>query len=120
MFTIEVEKKRKEEMVTFRYLKMFHQECMGGEIAVNESKTTFLSEREVNGYKLPQTNFFYLTCQRCEGGIGIEKQSGGSTEIIKTSIDGQQRNIKGFTMEYIEKKEGFKRDDEDITVVQKN
>ena len=95
MFTIEVEKRGKDDEFKFKDLKMFHHECYGGTIKCDY-----------------QGGYWELSCQRCglETAVHITYRSGVGREdseetinIIKTAIDGRERNIS-----------------DDVRVIQKN
>jgi len=88
MFTIEVKKKEKDEKFSFEGLKMFHQECLGGEIEVNTY--SFLIDDE-------QHEVYALTCNRCGKTIYLLVDSKLPSEIIKTAIDGQKRKSEGIS-----------------------
>lgn len=82
MFIIEVKKKGKDGEFSFKDLEMFHQECYGGKIKVES-----LGDRD-----------WLLTCQRCSqqcelGGKGRED---GIPRIIRTAIDGQEREVSAY------------------------
>ncbi len=89
MFTIEVEKKGKDEEFTFKDLEMFHQECYGGRIEITRSK---LGGSPPAGY--------HLTCQRCkcEKEINIDPDA---VEIVKTAIDKKERKLELSKAPYV-------------------
>ncbi len=85
MFTIEVEKKEKDEEFGFKDLEMYHKECIGGRIkqkpyCINKITSSnqhakdegfgFLKSAEEDGGTI--RNFWGLTCQRCNASIEIE------------------------------------------------
>ena len=72
MFTIEVEKKGKDEEFTLEDLEMYHEECYGG--------------------KIEATDEDLLSCKRCGYFEEIDKDI--ALTIIKTVIDGQERKTK--------------------------
>lgn len=77
-FTIEVEKKGKDEEFGFEDLykeaEVFHEECYGGE-----------TDWEIVRHSLKDWRF---TCQRCRVEVGMFQER---LEVIKTAIDGQKR-----------------------------
>jgi hypothetical protein len=79
MFTIEVEKKKKDEDFSFEDLEMFHQECYGGKIKITQSKLNNFPK----GYN--------LICQRCKSEKEIEISD--VIEIIKTAVDKEEREL---------------------------
>lgn len=95
-FTIEVEKKGKDEEFRFKDLKLFHRECYGGEIRIGETKKLRLIRENI-----PLTE---LECERC-GAVRVIKLF--STEnrlaIIKLAVEGGEELKLG----------------EDITMIQK-
>jgi hypothetical protein len=95
-FTIEVKKKEKDEDFKFEDLEMYHQECYGGEIKIEVTEET--DRNEDIKYAL-----FKLTYTRCHRTIYLNINSNFPAEIIKTSIDGKEREIKGFEIERGEK-----------------
>lgn len=98
-FTIEVKKREREERFGFEDLEMFHQECLGGEIElslVTARICTIVNDSE------PILNFHQLTCTRCNRKAWVIEQSEAPTEIIKTAIDGQKREIEGYQGELLE------------------
>ena len=87
MFTIEVEKRKKDESFGFEDLKMFHQECLGGKIKTQTEEAPLWLELAKGVEKLQ-----VLTCQRCKAKIEIGEGI-HTIEIIKTSIDGKERKL---------------------------
>ena len=75
-FTIEVERKGKDQEFDSNDLKLFHQECGGGHIDIN------FDER-----------WWHLKCGRCHTRISVWAGEAGTASIAKTSIDGQKRSI---------------------------
>jgi len=98
--TILIEKKKEGDHPTFSDLKLYHKECKGGAI-----------EAKHEGRLI--SNDLLFTCRRCHVECRVEKEreSEVKSEIIKTSMDGQPRNI---TVE----KDGNK--DYSISVVQRD
>jgi hypothetical protein len=90
-FTIEVKKKEKDEDFKFEDLEMYHQECYGGKIKIEVTEET---TRGRDKYAL-----FKLTCTRCHRTIYLNINSNSPAEIIKTSIDEEEREIRGFEIE---------------------
>jgi hypothetical protein len=90
-FTIGVKKKEKDEDFKFEDLEMYHQECYGGKITIEVTEKTDSNEDK---YAL-----FKLTCTRCHRTMYLDINSNSPAEIIKTSIDGEEREIKGFEIE---------------------
>ena len=88
MFTIEVEKKGKDEEFGFRHLRLFHQECYGGKIEQNHWE-----EEE-----------WRLICQRCKQKRDIN-EGDQTILIIQTAIDGEKREIKSKNIIIIRKTE---------------
>ena len=83
-FTVEVEKKRRDEDFTFSLLSLFHRECMGGTILKIMS--------DLSG------QYWRLICTRCNAEVGVSQ--GGTISIIKTAIDGEEREIEGYFAGY--------------------
>lgn len=99
MFTIEVEKKKKDQKFGFEDLEMFHKECLEGKIKI-ESATTYTI-----GAPVGEDNCWCLTCQRCGAEIEIIKKNNESIiAVIKTAIDGKERKI-GKEVVIVQKKE---------------
>jgi len=89
-FTIEVEKKGKDEEFGFEDLEMSHKECNGGRV----KQSVF----HVEIYHCWGDGYYparELTCTRCGRTVWIREQSDASAEIITTTIDGQERKIEG-------------------------
>lgn len=100
MFTIEVEKKKKDQKFGFENLEMFHKECLEGNIKI-ESATTYTIGAPVS----VDDNCWCLTCQRCGAEIEIIKKDNKSIiAVIKTAIDGKERKI-GKEVVIVQKKE---------------
>ena len=87
MFTIEVEKREKDEKFKFEDLEMFHQDCYGGKI-----NKKFI-EVEINPEK-KESSLLEIECVCCRQKIWIPENS--IIEIVKTAKDGQERKIKGY------------------------
>ena len=101
-FTIEVKKKEKDEEFSFKDLEMFHQECCGGKIRKKQyyhgigrlSEDKLENPLDINDSAYD--NFvpgWELTCQKC-GVIKLILADPQGINIIKTAIDGEERNIK--------------------------
>lgn len=78
LFTVEVEKKGKDENFIFSILNLFHKECMGGGILTIGD----LSEK-----------YWRLTCTRCNAQNTIRVSVLWTISVIKTAIDGEKREI---------------------------
>ena len=82
MFTIEVKKKGRDEKFDFYDLELFHQDCYKGKI-----KLLSCSSDGTGG-----KGAWLLTCQRCgESRIILVQEH--TAIIIKTAVDGQERNL---------------------------
>ena len=105
MFTIEVGKEEKDKNFSFRVLKMFHQECYGGEITMLECGSSGTGGRGA----------WLLICQRC-GASRIVLAQEHTVIIIATAVDGQERKFEIFT-------DGFREEDKgrggNVTVIQR-
>jgi hypothetical protein len=88
--TIEVKKKEKDEEFKFEDLEMYHEDCYGGRIKIEVTK-----KHEAYGLKRDLT-LYKLTCTRCGREIYLDKNSNSPADIIKTSIDEEERTIEGF------------------------
>jgi hypothetical protein len=98
-FTIEVKKKEKDEDFKFEDLEMYHQECYGGKIKIEVVEVTEVKSAADEG--TPHA-LFKLSCTRCGREIYLDKNSNSPAEVIKTSIDGKEREIDGIQIEYTE------------------
>lgn len=82
MFTIEVEKKEQDEKFSLENLKMFHQECLGGQILYSPSRMHW----EYEGF----------SCERC----GVKKSINPSFSdeerigIIRIVIEGGELKLR--------------------------
>lgn len=102
-FTIEVKKKAKDEEFSFEDLEMFHRECCGGKIKVEEYSFCGGGHRRNGEVFAYADRGIRLICLRC----GLRKILDYKNEeavagLFKTAVDGQKRKLT-----------------EDITVVQK-
>jgi hypothetical protein len=90
-FTIEVEKRGKDEDFDFGDLKMWHRECYGGRIVGRKfDKAEFGPDAEVD---FPEP-VWLLTCQRCHEGRALMREE--PTAIVRTAIDGKPNTFKRF------------------------
>jgi hypothetical protein len=90
--TIEIEKREKGEEFKFEDLLMYHQDCYGGKIKIEViKKQEDLSQRHYNLFK--------LICVRCGREIYLDKDSNSPADVIKTSVDGKEREIDGIQIE---------------------
>lgn len=80
--TILIEKKKEGDHPKFADLKLYHKECKGGSI---ESKH---EGRLISGDLI-------FTCRRCHVECKVEKalENTIKSEIVKTSLDGEERKI---------------------------
>jgi hypothetical protein len=95
--TIEVKKQEKDEEFKFEDLEMYHGDCYGGRIKIEVTE-----KREVFGQtsgRRKWLTFYKLTCTRCGREIYLKKNSNSPADIIKTSIDEEERTIEGFEIE---------------------
>jgi len=72
-FRIEVEKKKSDDIFTFKDLKISHLNCLGGDVCFEDIEGD--SEK--------------IVCQRCKNWELIHQEE--IVEIIKTAIDGKER-----------------------------
>lgn len=121
-FTIEVEKRGKNEDFAFRDLKMWHRECYGGRIVATKfDKAEFVEDAQPKvdehdlsdprsygcvlpmlfdsrpSRPLPHTGSYpdwLLECQRCDDGRALNQ--GEPLEIAKTAVDGKPRTINSY------------------------
>ena len=99
MFTIEVEKKKKDQKFGFEDLVMFHKECLEGKIKIERATT------DIIGAPVGVDNCWCLACQRCGAEIEIIKKDNKSIiAVIETAIDGKERKI-GKEVVIVQKKE---------------
>ena len=82
-FTIEVEKKRKDEEFDFGNLGMFHQECHSGKI-----KSSGIENGDLR-----------LFCRRCGVTCAVTVEERGTVRIARTAVDGQKRKVFGYAGE---------------------
>jgi len=78
MFTIEVEKKDKDNKFDFMSLKMFHQECMGGEI---ERSFIYIGKT------------LHFECKKCGVKRSIGLTDGLRIKIINIAINGGSEEV---------------------------
>ena len=115
MFTIEVEPKGKDQEFSFRHLEMYHKECYGGKINIISTTEDFGHPN--TGFE--DLDFYKLTCTRCGLKTIIKEQSEVPSQIIKTAIDGQKRDVNGFKLQ--EKSHDIGPSDAvDITLIRKS
>ena len=74
MFTVEVEKKAKDEEFNVESLNMWHNDCYRGKFI--KDKYQYISR---------------ITCSRCESKFLIEHSD--MVKIIRTAVDGEKREI---------------------------
>jgi len=88
MFTIEVERKEKDEEFDPEHLKLFHKECYGGKVEARVEP--------VGASVLPLEYEVRVRCQRCGECVKLPysllQEIRGS--IVKTAIDGEERKIR--------------------------
>lgn len=78
-FTVVVERKSPDEQFTADGIKLFHQECGGGQI-------TRTGDEGHTDWK--------LHCRRCRTSAFVEVSKDGTALLMKTAIDGESRQIK--------------------------
>lgn len=86
-FTVKV--KEADEGTSFDELVLSHADCGGGFITTEKIEATI-----GKNYKTPKPkNLLKLECSGCYQKVWIPIQSGGTAEIMKTAVDGQDRTI---------------------------
>ncbi|XOB40208.1 MAG: hypothetical protein ACKKMR_02665 [Candidatus Nealsonbacteria bacterium] len=86
-FTINVEERKGYKKTKFRNLRMFHNECCGGEIKANKFRVNN------NGLTWVFSRYIYLSliCKKCKAGVVIEDDRGSFRKgILSTAVDGQE------------------------------
>ena len=105
-FTIDVEKKGRDEDSTFDELKMRHQECYGGWVEKKQRGTANRGEWASNqfdafnlhlhsAFSIPRVRVPIVTtliCHRCGAKAGLVDEE--VLDIVMTAVDGQQRTTK--------------------------
>jgi len=105
-FTIEVERKVRDEDSTFNELKMRHKECYGGWVGKKQRGIAKRGEWASNqfdafnlhlhsAFSIPRVRVPIVTkliCHRCGAKAGLVDEE--VLEIEKTAVDGQQRTTK--------------------------
>lgn len=92
-FTVEVEKKGKDEDFAFSGLKMWHQECYGGALVQAQKQDSEV----LGGFRFDSTSdtggptLWTLACRRC--GASTWLKDSDVLDIVKTAIDGQKRSL---------------------------
>jgi hypothetical protein len=92
-FTIEVEKRRKDEDFAFSGLKMWHQECYGGALVQAQKQDSEV----LGGFRFDSTSdtdrstLWTLACRRCGASTWLKDDE--VLDIVKTAIDGQKRRL---------------------------
>ena len=93
MFTIEVEKKDKDENFALNSLKMRHKECYGGVIEFDENKDVSSIFYDESFYRF----VFSFNCKRCQQTVAILRDKKTIKEIpfkiALTAMDGEERQL---------------------------
>ena len=103
-FTIEVQKRGRDDDFTFSELEIRHQECYGGWVdkkhrgtAKGEESNQFdaFSYNLHSAFSIPYVRVPIVTtliCRRCGAKAGLADEE--VLDIVKTAVDGQQRTTK--------------------------
>jgi hypothetical protein len=75
-FTVAVERKPPDEQFAAEDIKLFHEECGGGEITRSNDCG------------------WLLRCKRCHISINVEVSKDGTALLMKTATDGKTHKIK--------------------------
>jgi len=100
-FTIEVKKKEEDEKFSFMDIEIYHQECYGGRIdkkkyyqSIREPEDKLKTPLDINDRAYNEyVPGWELTCKKCGITLLILADPQG-VNIIKTAIDGKERDIK--------------------------
>jgi hypothetical protein len=95
-FTVAVESKSPDEQCTADDIKLFHQECGGGEITRSEEEIRGGVENKPTG-----AAYWQLHCKRCHTNALVRASNNGTALLMKTATDGESREIQQYVKDFI-------------------
>jgi hypothetical protein len=83
-FTVAVERRSPDEQFKAEGIKLFHQECGGGEITRRDEGPA------------GEPDHWSLQCRRCHVIVNARVSKNGTALLMKTAIDGESREIEKY------------------------